>query len=247
MKKFLSAAIVALVVALSAHCSAEYTSSSITVLKSMVGNWYDAKGNLVLTISSDYSINGCKVVAIYMNSNYQPIFTPQSIAVYTCRIAEGSSYKDIHLDHHSMPPAYLSTPDYHEMIFLNGKTALRRTKEPRYFESVGGIYIGMSKEEVLKLYGQPSSVIYRDNGSITWKYDKQKFDVWISAGIVDSITIYKGGDRRFDWSGLSANNTEYDFKSKYSGSKGQVSRIWIIGYGESIVFGRDSVTLSINW
>ena len=247
MKKFFLGTLIALVVTLSANCSAEYMSRSITELKSMVGTWYDVKGNVALTIGNDYSINGCKVVALYLNPHYQPIFTPQSSAVYTCRIAEGSVYKDIHLDHHSMPSIYLSTPDYHETIFLNGKTVLRMTKEPRYFESVGGIYIGMSKEQVLRLYGQPSSVVDRSNGLVTWKYDKQKFDVWFAAGIVNTITIYKGGDRRFDWSGLSANNTPDEFKRKYGGRQGQVRSIWIIGYGESISFRGDSVTLSIDW
>ena len=248
MKKFFTAALIALVVTLSANvCAAEYMSRSITELKSMVGNWYDSKGNLALTVGSDYSINGCKVVALYLNPHYAPIFTPQSSAVYTCRIADGSGYRDIHLDHHSMPSEFLSTPDYHEMIFLNGKTALRRTKAPRYFESVGGIYLGMKKDEVLKLYGRPSRVVDRGNGLITWKYNKQKFDVQFAADVVDSITIYKGGDRRFDWSGLSANNTEYEFKRKYGGREGQVRSIWIIGYGESISFRGDSVTLSIDW
>ena len=248
MKNFLSAVIIALVVAISANiCAAEYMSRSITELNRMVGTWYDTKGNVALTISKDYSINGCKVVALYSNTEYQPIFTPQSVAIYTCRIAEGSGYKDIHLDYHSMPSIYLSTPDYHERIILNGKIALRRTKEPRYFESVGGIYLGMHKDEVLKLYGQPSSIVSRDNGLIIWKYDKQKFDVWFAADIVDSITIYKGGDRRFDWSGLSANNTPDEFKRKYGGRQGQVRSIWIIGYGESISFRGDSVTLSIDW
>lgn len=245
MQKFLPAALIAFVVAFATHCSANEV-NFVTDLKSMVGNWYDSKGNLVLTVGSDYSINGCKVVALYLNTHYTPIFTPQSVAVYTCKIHDGHGIKEIHLDYHSMPPGFLSTPDYHEMIVLNGKTALRRTKEPRYFESVGGIYLGMSKDDVLKLYGQPSSIINRDH-YVTWKYARQKFDVAFAADIVDTITIYTGGDRRFDWSGLSANNTEYDFKRKYTIRQGQVSSLWIIGYGESIRLSKDSVTLSISW
>lgn len=251
MKKFLSALTFTLEVAVfipTMTCQA--SSVPVTKLKEIIGNWYDTKGNLVLTIGNDYKVNGCKVVALYLNPHYQPIFTPQSSAIYTCKIADGSGYRDIHLDYHSMPSVYLSTSDYHETIFLNGNIALRRTKEPRYFESVGGIYLGMNKDQVLRLYGSPSNVIERNNGRITWKYDKQKFDIWFSADIVDSITIYKSGDRRFDWSRLSANNTRAEFKSRYGGKAGQLGESrgpWIIGYGESINFRNDSVTLSIDW
>ena len=166
MKKFFTVLTVAVAILIPAMtCQAEYMSRSITELKRMVGTWYDTKGNVALTIGSDYSINGCKVLALYLNAHYTPIFTPQSAAVYTCRIADGSGYRDIHLDYHSMPSVFLSTPDYHETIFLNGKTALRRTKKPRYFESVGGIFLGMSKDDVLKLYGQPSSVVATSLGN----------------------------------------------------------------------------------
>lgn len=237
MKKFLSAMIVALVVAVSAQCSA-MNSVSVTELNRILGNWYDAKGNVVLTISNDYSINGCKVLALYLNNDYKPIFAYQSSAVYTCRINDGHGIKEIHLDYHSMPTIYQSTPDYHEMIVLNGKTALRRTKEPRYFESVGGIYLGMHKDDVVKLYGQPSSV-NNNMGHITWKY--RGFDVQFAADVVDCITIYKNNDRRFDWSGLSANNAKDDFKRKYSGREGQTSRRLIIGYGESLSFRQDCI------
>ena len=236
MKNFLSAMIMALVVAFSVNiCSAEYYSRSITELKPLVGTWYDSKGTVALTIAGDYSINGCKVLAFYLNNEYTPIFSFQSSAVYTCKINDGHGIKEIHLDYHSMPTVYQSTPDYHEMIILNGKTALRRTKEPKYFESVGGIFLGMHKDNVIKLYGQPSSV----DGNI-WKY-REGFDIEFGGDVVLSITIYKNSDRRFDRSGLSANNTREDFKRKYSGRQGQTSRRLIIGYGESISFRQDSV------
>lgn len=240
MKNLLSAVIIAFVVTFSINiCSAEYYSRSVTELNKMIGTWYDSKGNVALTIGSDYSINGCKVLAFYLNNEYTPIFSYQSSAVYTCRINDGHGIKEIHLDYHSMPTIYQSTPDYHEMIILNGKTALRRTKEPKYFESVGGIFLGMNKDDVIKLYGQPSSV-NNNMGHITWKY-REGFDIEFGGDVVLSITIYKNSDRRFDRSGLSANNTKDDFKRKYSGREGQTSRRLIIGYGESLSFRQDCI------
>ena len=228
-------------------CGAQRYSRPITDLDRFVGNWYDNKGNLVMRIDNNYSINDCKVVAFYLDNDYTPIFFGQ--AVYTCRINEGTGYRDIHLDSNSLPllPIYSSkpyAPNYHEMIVLDGKKTLRKTKNPRYFESIGGIYIGMDKDEVIRRYGQPSSVGNNYGWVTTWKY-KEGFDVNFAGDTVISITMYKNSDRRLDWSGLSANNTRDDFKYKYGGTQGITPSNWIIGYGESIHFdSTGSVTLS---
>ena len=101
-----------------------------------------------------------------------------------------------------------------KFIVLDEKIALRNTKNPHYFESVGGIYLGMSKNQVLSLYGQPSTVETRHRFS-TWKYNDDGFDVEFRYNIVEKITIYRNGNRRFDWLGLSANNSRADFINKY--------------------------------
>ena len=72
----------------------------------------------------------------------------------------------------------------------------------------------MSKNQVLSLYGQPSKVETRHRFS-TWKYNNDGFDVEFEYDIVNSITIYRNGNRRFDWSGLSCNSLLDDFKYKY--------------------------------
>ena len=50
---------------ISSNVSAKMRSISVTDINKIVGEWYDSKGNLALTIGSDYTINGCKVVAAY--------------------------------------------------------------------------------------------------------------------------------------------------------------------------------------
>lgn len=154
-------------------------------LKNISGNWYDTNGNLVLTISSDYKINGGTVLDVEINEGD-----------YQIKIDEGISYRIINLG------AFGSYEGYHEMRILGNlasgnKIVLRKTKEPRYFESVGGIYLGMDKNQVASLYGTPSS----DNsqyGRTTWKYDNEGFSVEFDCGVVTGITIYSYGDRRFD-------------------------------------------------
>lgn len=210
MRKFVKMVMMSMVVAVMVlpmiTCQAHtinYQSGSVTDLRYIVGNWYDTRGNLVLNIGNDYSINGCKILSVG--------WAGDSAAMYKIRIAERNGYRDIELMHYG--------GDYHETLAINwtgnNGYALRRTKNPRYFESVGGIYLGMDKNQVISLYGQPSKV--ENNGRwSTWRYDKEGFDVGFDCNIATSITIYSSGDRRFDWSGLSCNSSLKDFKYKYN-------------------------------
>lgn len=232
MKKFLSAAIVALVVALSAHCSAD----SVTELKWILGNWYDAKGNLVLSISNDYKINGCTVLSV--KAGYD------TAALYEIRINEGTGYRDITLcTAGSAQDASINPEGNHEWLRLNwrmnNEITLRKSKSPRYFESVGGIYLGMHKDDVVKLYGQPLSV-ETDRGYAAWKY--RGFDVGIVGEVVNDVTIYQNSDRRFDRSGLSANDSLQSFFTKYNTTRHRKGSI-AIGHGEVIVLRDNKAAL----
>lgn len=241
MKKFVLSMMIVLAVAVFLPAmTCEASSVPVTELKEIIGNWYDTKGNLVLKISNDYKINGCTVLDIDL--------VVDTAGIYKIKIDEGNRYKTIEL-------LYTGSNLYsdHEMLVMNWRSSdgnsLRRTKTPRYFESVGGIYLGMDKNQVVSLYGQPSSTENRESSS-TWKYNDLGLDVHFQWNIVTGITIYPYGNRKFDWSGLSANNTRAEFKSRYGGKAGQLGESrgpWIIGYGESINFRNDSVTLSIDW
>lgn len=134
----------------SANCSADdYYSRPITQLNEFVGNWYDTNGNLVLSISSDYKVNGCPVV-----------YYGTGAGIFKIRIDEGNKYKDIEFVGGFGSWGF---SDYHEMLVMNfGKNnecVLRRTKNQRYFKSVGGIYLGMNKNQVVSKYGQPSKKV----------------------------------------------------------------------------------------
>ena len=217
----------------SANCSADvdYRSVDVTYLKDIVGNWYDTKGNLVLTISSDYKLNGCPIMSVG--------FTADTVALYKIVINEGNRNRTIELEYSGS-----AERGYYEELEMN-KNILRKTKNPQYFESIGGIYLRMDKNQVVSLYGEPSKK-FTDYDNSTWEYKNLGLKIVFYLNVVREITIYEYGDRKFDWSGLSGRNTMYEFERKYNSSFSQRGNLRI-GHGELINFNKsnNSVTLSI--
>lgn len=239
MKKIFFA-VIALLVAFSTNiCFAR--SVSVTELEDFFGNWYDSKGNLVLTISSDYRINGCIILSVdFDGTDY-----------FTVKIVEDNGYKDIILGGFGNLVCEDFIPNaYHRMLEVDREFVLRDSKQKKYFESVGGIYLGMDKDQVRSLYGQPSSINSRNwnNSSVekdsVWEYNNEHFSVFFECGVVTSIKVYNNSKKRFDWSGLNANNSKYDFERKYS-SKFSSRNLMKIGHGEMIAIGNNYVVLSI--
>lgn len=207
---------------------AEYFSRSVTELQPMIGNWYDSHGNIALTIGSDYSINGCKILAVDSDCI-------SGGGYYRVLIAEKGGPRYIELSDWGT-----DIRDYHGYLRVNRKILLRNTKNPRYVESIGGIYIGMSESEVLKLYGKPSKVDYDNN----WAYSNIGLNISFDGGVVIRIEIYNYGDRKFDWSGLSARNSKQDFADKYGSEVSRRGNL-DIGHNEIISFKNDSVILRL--
>ena len=247
MKKIIFSVLIALMI-VPTVCMAGQYSLPLTRMKPMVGNWYDSKGNLALTISSDYTINGCKILDLeIIGGEYFGL-------TYKVKILEKAGERDIVFFHHT---GDMNKPaeEYHEFIHI-GKQAFIRTKTPRYYESVGGIYLGMNKDKVLSMYGQPSKIDeqnFRNSlNSSTWSYEKIGLELRFSGDIVSSITIYPNSNLRFNKSGLSANDSMDSYKNFYRVSK--ISDItsnsfaMYIGHGESFSFHRmnGSVTLAMH-
>lgn len=209
-----------------------YHSVTINDLKYFIGDWYDTKGNLVLSITNNYKLNGFTIIELQCSKGS----APPSPIYYKITIDEGNKYKTLEIQTEGWQNGRC------KFIFMNPNTyneiGLRCTKNPSYFESIGGIYLGMDKYDVLKLYGQPSKT---DKNSFT--YEKQGFSVGIKGNIVTSIVIYTYGDRRFDWSGLSARNSKADFHKKYGSKRNINSDNLYIGYGEKIFIYNDKIVL----
>ena len=82
-----------------------------------------------------------------------------------------------------------------------------------------------------------------------WEYGNLGLELHFSWNVVTGITIYPNGDRRLDWSGLSAKSSQADFERKYNTSMSRRGNI-DIGHGElirmnKIRFGNDGVYLGI--
>ena len=217
------------------NCQAYTRTTSITNLEKIMGNWYDSKGNLALTIGRDYTINGCQVIAAYFTNEFYSLYFGAANEVY--RIIEKNGYRDINFEH------YFGKNGNHEMLIVDGKNTLRRTKEPRYLESIGGIYLGMDKDQIVSLYGQPSK-IETVRHHVEWNYDNEGFNVHFVGNVVDRIKIYPNGNRRFDRTGLSARDSKETFKQHYNAKNGFNQRYGVtdkildIGNGEEIYFDR---------
>ena len=247
MKKIIFSVLIALMI-VPTVCMAGQYSLPLTRMKPMVGNWYDSKGNLALTISSDYTINGCKILDLeIIGGEYFGL-------TYKVKILEQAGERDIVLFHHT-GDMQKTAEEYHEFIHI-GKQTFIRTKTPRYYESVGGLYLGMNKDKVLSLYGQPSKIDesnFRNSlNSSTWSYEKIGLEVHFTGDILSSITIYPKSNLHFDKSGLSATDSMETFKNFYRADKIVKSRSFVIyiGHGESIFFSRtkesENITLAID-
>ena len=215
---------------------------SVTQLNPMIGTWYNANGNPTLTIGSDYSINGCKIFEMDI------ISAGEGLTTYKVKILENTGYRDIALSYwNSFTAGQHSEKSYHDTIVIDNKNSYRRTKTPQYFESVGGIYLGMSTKDVMKSYGKPTSI---DKGRNEWEQINiwrygNNFSLSVHGDTVNGITIYKNGDRKFDKSGLSANSSLTNYKNFYQTqetSNGRVTLLYI-GHGEVILLKSDSVSL----
>ncbi len=135
----------------------------------------------------------------------------------------------------------------------------RSTKEIEYFESVGGIYLGMSKTNVENIYGGGDSmytspiipILEEENKNFpyirkyTVTYSKDGFEIGYAAGRVESITLFKGGSRSFDKSGLNCENSMSDFAKAYNIKKPGYTKANEINDGEYLFFDKESGNITI--
>ncbi len=170
-------------------------------LKGMQGTWYDLNRNVVLQVDGA-SFNQCPVEDIIAGAQGHVIF----------RIREDTGLRDIHI--------LQGDAGYHKHKILNYHTWIRNTVEPVYTESVGGICIGMSTNDLVARYGEPNlkeriKDSARGMKREFWLYTSVGFSVNTEGDMVESITIYKGKNRYFDQSGLNCENPIADFEMKY--------------------------------
>ena len=204
-------------------------------LEPAAGDWYSTKGNFVMTIQGN-TINGCEILEI---KDYT-LGYPRS---GTFEVVEANDTRNMKLE--------LFGNKEHQYIIVDDNMMLRRSVNPEYNESMGGIYLGMTKNDLIGLYKQPTRVA-TENGLDKLYYDSHNFAVLFKNNIIVAIRMFKDSDRHFDKSGLGVTNTAEDYAKAYGfetpvipTDPNAVSQGYKIDDGEFLHFSPAYVELSV--
>ena len=205
----------------------------IRASQKVAGDWYDASGNKVLSISNGY-INGCRIVD---GADFVGGYPGAGVFI----IQEAQGRKAIHLQ-------WLGNGE-HKTLIMNKKDPLTNQLQKEHYESVNGVYLGMNRQQVIDLLGAPSSSDVR--GRETLKYIDLGLSVGLDHNMVTDITI-TGKGSHFDKSGLGTDASMIDYYNFYQFnripselSKDKYQGPFSIGHGEYIFFGGKEVSLTV--
>lgn len=206
--------------------------SVIHASQKIVGDWYDTNGNKVLTISNGY-INGCPIVD---GADFVGGYPGAGVFI----IQEAQGRKAIHLE-------WMGVGN-HKSLIMNKTTQLNNGSKEHY-ESVHGVYLGMTKEAVYNLLGKPSSVS-KSYGRETLKYNELGFYVVADNNLVTVIRLI-GDNAHLEKSGLTKSSSLIDYYNFYQFnrmpselSKNTFQGCFAIGHGEYIAFSNGEVSLT---
>jgi ribosomal protein L37E len=198
------------------------------IVNLLSGNWYDTDGHLVLTIDSG-AINNYSINTMYN-------FTG------ALNMGGGTLIFNVNNDARYMR-VFWSVWDKaskHSTLLIGNKKFLYKKDDEWRYESVNGVSLGMSREQVKQKLGDPSKI-----SNNTWTYDKEGIEIYFGTVIggefnvnrVDSIKLLKSGTAHFDKSGLKASSLIQDYAKAYNMNKiPQLYSIEGIGRGEYLLF-----------
>lgn len=226
--------IVCLVSALTIEAAQVPLDSVIRTSQKVAGDWYDASGNKVLSISNGY-INGCRIVD---GADFVGGYPGAGVFI----IQEAQGRKAIHLQ-------WLGNGD-HKTLIMNKKDQLTNKLQKEHYESVNGVYLGMNRQAVIDLLGTPSS-IEKMHSRETLKYTNLGLKVVTEHNMVTVITL-TGKNAHFAKSGLSIDSSMLDYYNFYQFnrmpselSKDKYQGPFSIGHGEYIFFDGNEVSLTM--
>ena len=208
--------------------ASEMSSKAVAkVLAVMSGQWYDSDGNLVLDISG-IEINGCSVISgfDFAGSN--------AFGQGKFRIAEKQGYRDIDL-------AWKIGDTQQDRIVLDRMLTLHKdSTKAEHYESVGGVYLGMSQKQLISMYGMPSKIYTSQKTKLlcgvnmdSWCYLEDGWLVTFDGDVSDRIVIFYGGTRKFDRTGFNCQNSIERYAEVYGAKE---SNNMYIGHGEYLNF-----------
>jgi hypothetical protein len=207
--------------------------SVVRASQKVSGEWYDARGNKVLTISNGY-INGCLIVG---GADFVGGYPGAGVFI----IQEAQGRKAIHLE-------WLGNGE-HRTLIMNKKDQLTNRLQKEHYESVRGVHLGMTRQQVIDLLGMPSSSGVR--GRETLRYEDLGLSIDIDHNMVVVITI-TGKGSHFDKSGLGVDASMIEYYNFYQFnrmpselSKDIFQGPFSIGHGEYIFFSGKEISLTV--
>ena len=165
-------------------------------IEAVQGTWYDLDGNVAFVVNGD-DFNGRRLVHA-MNF-----------------VGPRACLADVFFEGEDLGgPAghFIRWMTNRRFLTVDGKVC-RNTKEPEYFESVRGVYLGMKTEDMIALLDEPEQNIKN------WRFVWPDMIVNTEDGIVTAIFLPKGG-ARLDVSGLGADDAPEDFAEAYDFAEG---------------------------
>lgn len=200
------------------------------------GDWYNTKGDLVLTVEGA-AINGSAVTDIEDYTDGYP-----RKGKFTIREQAGDRVMSLDLMGHKS----------HQYLIMDNTTPLRRSIHGDHYESIGGVYLGMTQSDLEAAYGQADSTV-PDQDTSRLIFDSHHMDVYLRAGIVIGVRIYDGSDLKFEQSGLGSADTAAAYAKAYGWEStpavptdaAEISRAYKLPQGEYLRFGQNFVQLSI--
>ena len=207
--------------------------SVVRASQKVSGEWYDARGNKVLTISNGY-INGCLIVG---GADFVGGYPGAGVFI----IQEAQGRKAIHLE-------WLGNGE-HRTLIMNKKDQLTNRLQKEHYESVRGVHLEMTRQQVIDLLGMPSSSDVR--GRETLRYEDLGLSIDIDHNMVVVITI-TGKGSHFDKSGLGVDASMIEYYNFYQFnrmpselSKDIFQGPFSIGHGEYIFFSGKEISLTV--
>ena len=207
--------------------------SVVRASQKVSGEWYDARGNKVLTISNGY-INGCPIVG---GADFVGGYPGAGVFI----IQEAQGRKAIHLE-------WLGNGE-HRTLIMNKKDQLTNRLQKEHYESVRGVHLGMTRQQVIDLLGMPSSSDVR--GRETLRYEDLGLSIDIDHNMVVVIMI-TGKGSHFDKSGLGVDASMIEYYNFYQFnrmpselSKDIFQGPFSIGHGEYIFFSGKEISLTV--
>jgi len=206
-------------------------------LEPVLGDWYHLDGGLAMTIGKD-RIDGCRILGSTGLGMVEP---PTS---GTLRVDKDGASRQIQLE--------VFGEGVHQYLRVDGAQTLRRVPQEVHFESVQGLYLGMTREQLLQACGNPGSK-EAAKGQVLWQYPARGLGVLLKGNIVTGLRLYRNGASRFDRSGLGADASLADYAQAYGltavpkepVSDARFFSHYAIGQDEYLVFKPDCVQLSV--